>query len=558
MIARWLAAWDARPVRAAALSGVVLAFCHPFVMPGSGGPAHAPILGSVIAWVALVPFLRAVEAIRSKKQMAAAVYACFGLQLALSVYWLDVPINRYGGLPHAVAFGAIVTIALITGAYLVITLCLARWTAARLGVSLRLLVPFFWLLGDHIRGAWIYGYPASGFPWAHLSATQVENPLTRQIAAIGGIELTALWVFAVNLAVLRLLEYRAAGRALFPAGRALVALIVPTLIWGVVWQRAAANSGEGSGTWRVGIVQGNLSQDIKNQINNRARYMLGIQRRLTAELSLKEPDILLWSEVTFPYALDRNNPQVSARALGLPEGGPVPALSLIGATVAWEEKGEVCGADAECGVGDRCHLGRCSGYRIHNSMLALDASMKLLGRTDKHNLVPFGEYVPGATLLNALGIGQLVPIAGRMRPAEKVAPIDTPVGKIGGLICYEGVFPAIPLTLARAGADLLVNPTNDTWYGRTSGPWQHLAFYRFRAVETGLPVVRSANSGISGWFDPSGGDHDLTALDEEAAVVVEVPRAKIRTPWVVLNGAPGWLILAIGPLLLVGATVRRS
>jgi apolipoprotein N-acyltransferase len=233
-------------------------------------------------------------------------------------------------------------------------------------------------------------------------------------------------------------------------------------------------------------------------------------------------------------------------------------LSLIGATVAWEEKGGVCGADADCGMGDRCHAGVCSGYGVHNSMLALDASMQVLGRTDKHNLVPFGEYVPGAVLLNALGIGQLVPVSGRMRPAEKVAPIDTPVGRIGGLICYEGVFSGIPLSLARAGADLLVNPTNDTWYGRTSGPWQHLAFYRFRAVETGLPVVRSANSGISGWFDPSGADHELTALDEEVAAMVEVSRAKISTPWVVLNGAPGWLILAIGPLLLLGATVRRS
>jgi apolipoprotein N-acyltransferase len=243
--------------------------------------------------------------------------------------------------------------------------------------------------------------------------------------------------------------------------------------------------------------------------------------------------------------------------LGLPKGLPAPPLSLIGATVAWEEDGAECAADAECGVGDRCRSGRCNGYRVHNSMLALDASMKMLGRADKHNLVPFGEYVPGATLLNALGIGQLVPMAGRMRPAEAVAPIDTPLGKIGGLICYEGVFPAIPLSLARAGADLLVNPTNDTWYGRTSGPWQHLAFYRFRAIETGLPVVRSANSGISGWFDPSGADHGLTALDQEVAVIVEVPRAKVRTPWVVTNGAPGWLILAVGPLLLIAAARRR-
>jgi apolipoprotein N-acyltransferase len=139
-----------------------------------------------------------------------------------------------------------------------------------------------------------------------------------------------------------------------------------------------------------------------------------------------------------------------------------------------------------------------------------------------------------------------------------VEPVKTPVATIGGLICYEGVFPGIPLRLRLKGANLLVNPTNDTWYGRTSGPWQHLAFYRFRAVETGLSIARSANSGISGWFDPAGNEYDLTELDAEVAKVSTIPLPVIDTPWVVTRGLPGVLILLVAPMLLIGGGLRRA
>ena len=171
--------------------------------------------------------------------------------------------------------------------------------------------------------------------------------------------------------------------------------------------------------------------------------------------------------------------------------------------------------------------------------------------------MPFGEYVPGREILSLFGIDKLVPVAGRMRPAERLMPIETPLGKIGGLICYEGVFPVASLRLVEQGATLLVNPTNDTWYGATSGPWQHLEFYRMRALETGRPIIRVANSGISGWFDPLGRAYDLTTLDEEVASIVQVNRATVETPYVRLGGAPSWLILAVAPILLLFAWLRR-
>ena len=81
----------------------VLAGCHPFVVPGSGGPPHLPLLGATVAWVALIPLLRTIDSVERKRDLIAVAYLSFGLQLAVSVYWLDVPISRFGGLPHIVA-----------------------------------------------------------------------------------------------------------------------------------------------------------------------------------------------------------------------------------------------------------------------------------------------------------------------------------------------------------------------------------------------------------------------------------------------------------------------
>ena len=544
---------DAHPYKAAVLTGIVLAFCHPFVVPGSGGPPHLPLLGATVAWVALIPLLRTIDSVERKRDLIAVAYLSFGLQLAVSVYWLDVPISRFGGLPHIVAVLAIVAIALITGAYVAVGFLAARWTASRLGWSMRWVLPFFWLSTDFIRGAWIYGYPLSGFPWAHLSATQVEHPLTRQLAAIAGIDGIGLWLFAVNAAILSWLEASSKRRATL----GVAALVVPALVWGVAWTLRVEREVQEAKRLSVGIVQGNLSQDIKNQVGNRQAYMLKIQRRLTDQLARQNPDVILWSEVTYPSLVKRDEPNLTARDLGYSAKAPAPPVSLIGASVYWMTEENACSSDADCALGARCRQQRCLGYNLHNSLLALDHNIQLLGRSDKHNLVPFGEYVPGEGILGLLGIRQLVPVAGRMRPAEQVAPVKTPVATIGGLICYEGVFPEIPLRLRLSGANLLVNPTNDTWYGRTSGPWQHLAFYRFRAVETGLSVVRSANSGISGWFDPAGREHDLTELDTERAFVAQVPVAVIETPWVVTRGVPGLVILWLAPALLVFAALRR-
>jgi apolipoprotein N-acyltransferase len=121
---------------------------------------------------------------------------------------------------------------------------------------------------------------------------------------------------------------------------------------------------------------------------------------------------------------------------------------------------------------------------------------------NKVHLVPFGEYTPCRTYLSFLD--KMSVANGEFYPGRTLKPVVSGAGKLGVLICYEGIFPDISREIVRNGAQVLINMTNDAWYDNTSAPYQHLAFYVFRAVETDRYVIRSSNTGISAIIDPRG------------------------------------------------------
>jgi apolipoprotein N-acyltransferase len=125
-----------------------------------------------------------------------------------------------------------------------------------------------------------------------------------------------------------------------------------------------------------------------------------------------------------------------------------------------------------------------------------------IGLYNKVHLVPFGEYTPLLTYFPFLE--KLTAAGGNFIPGDGHTPIKTDMGDVGILICYEGIFSYITIETVRAGAQVLVNLTNDAWYDRTSAPFQHFAFYIFRAIETDRYVLRAANTGISAIIDPKG------------------------------------------------------
>jgi apolipoprotein N-acyltransferase len=154
------------------------------------------------------------------------------------------------------------------------------------------------------------------------------------------------------------------------------------------------------------------------------------------------------------------------------------------------------------------------GIRYYNSAYLVGPTGKVVGKYDKVHLVPYGEYVPLKRYFPFLG--KIVEAVGDFDSGQKGQVLSWGNERIGMLICFEAIFPELARSMVQNGAQLLINITNDAWFGKSSAPYQHLSMVVFRAVENHLVVARAANTGISAYVDPVGRLLDQTPLFEEA------------------------------------------
>jgi apolipoprotein N-acyltransferase len=188
---------------------------------------------------------------------------------------------------------------------------------------------------------------------------------------------------------------------------------------------------------------------------------------------------VIWAETAVPFLLD-GEPELRAQLAGI-----VPRDGLL-----------ITGAPRLGGPGDP--------PRLWNSLHGLDETGAIVGTYDKHHLVPFGEYTPLRSVLGWLGLGKLAVGAQGFSAGPGVVTLDLPgLPPFSPLICYEVIFPG-RVVAEGARPQWLLNLTNDAWFGNSSGPYQHFAAARIRAVEEGLPLVRVANNGITAVVDPYG------------------------------------------------------
>ncbi|MDH3809726.1 MAG: apolipoprotein N-acyltransferase, partial [Desulfuromonadales bacterium] len=245
----------------------------------------------------------------------------------------------------------------------------------------------------------------------------------------------------------------------------------------------------------VAVVQGNIPQGHKwrpeNQISTVKTYR---------DLSLRAEqegakELILWPEAAMPFYFQ--------------DGGPL-ADSVAG--LATEAKTSLL-------FGSPAYRRDSGALRYLNSAYLLSPTAEVQGRSDKVHLVPFGEYVPLGKFLPF--VNKLVAGIGDYSPGE-INPLPIGAHKLGVLICYEVIFPELAREYVRQGSDLLVNITNDAWFGKSSAPWQHLAMARFRAIENRVWMARAANTGISAFIAPSGKVVKQTGLFETAFLSSEV------------------------------------
>ena len=367
------------------------------------------------------------------------------------------------------------------------------------------------------------GYLFTGFPWAMAGHIWIETPVAQVAALSGALGLSALsFALAALLAQLgRALWRHRRGRA---AGLGTLAALVLALSWAWGAQRLAEPEPPARDI-RLRLVQPNAPQDLKwDRDFAEVFFFRHLDLSAMPAADGRVPDLVIWSETAVPFLLNR------------------PGAGLIMAA------GSTNGAPLVLGVQRQDEEGR-----FFNSLAVLGEGGGVDALYDKHHLVPFGEYVP---LLGAWaaewGIGGLAAQAlSGYTPGPGPALVDLgAAGRVLPLICYEAVFARNLRGTERA--DWLLQLTNDAWFGAWSGPFQHLAQARLRAIEQGLPLVRAANTGVSAVIDARGRMVASLGLDLVGVVDADLPAARAPTPYARWGDGP-WLVvlaLAMGAMAL--------
>ncbi len=421
---------------------------------------------------------------------------------ALALFWIIEPflvdIPRHGWMAPFALFFVSTGFALFWG----LAFGVAHWRGGRARQVL-FAVPLLCAV-ELIRGLIL-----TGFPWAMIGHIWTDHPAL-QLAALGGAGLLTLFTLAIS--ALPILVGRPA------IGVAFAAFLLAGG-WGYGAAVLARPDAPATGK-TVRLVQPNASQHLKWDPAHAGKFFER-QLAMTREPADTEIDLIIWPETSLATRLDQAEVAIQAIA-DAAQGAPV----IFG------------GNDVVDGT-----------YR--NTMVSLNGAGDRADSYYKHHLVPFGEYVPLGDLLATFGISGMAARDGAgygTGPGPQLIEIEG-VGRALPLICYELIFPRHLRTAERP--DFILQITNDAWFGNISGPYQHLAQARLRAVEQGLGLVRAANTGITAAIDARGRVLRETPLNEAGFLDTDLPGA---LPPTLYTKVQDWAIAVILLVLLIVAT----
>jgi apolipoprotein N-acyltransferase len=437
-----------------------------------------------------------------------------GVHFAVALSWLTEPFRVDPGLTGWLAIPALAAAAIGFGLFWAGAARVGRWLSAG-GSAAPVVLAACFGLAELLRS-----YVLTGFPWALPGHVLIGSPAL-PAAALGGAHGLG-WAVLAGAGLLASARPLAmgAGAALWVAPLAAGALLPPAP---VPDETAPV----------IRLVQPNAPQHLKWDPG-----WIGVFFRRALELTSAAPergagsrelDLVLWPETTLPALLENS---VEARE------------AIAGSTAA----PVVLGAQ-------RYAL---DGMPRNSLALLQGDGGRVEAVLDKHHLVPFGEYLPLPRLFSALGAGPLAArLAGTYRPGPGPALLDLPdIGRALPMICYEAIFPQYLWQVERP--DLLLHLTNDAWFGTRVGPHQHLALARLRAAESGLPLLRAANTGISAVIDARGEVIAALPLGEAGRLDATLPPAMPPTLYVRTGDwlALGLLVLTLGAAVVTGRMTR--
>jgi len=464
-----------------------------------------------VAWFALVPYLF-VCLKRSggwKGILLAHLLFCAAFFGGL-LYWIPGVLVHYGDLPAVIGWTALLLVVLLLALVSVVFPILVGWTAQWSQVHAAFAAAGFWVFGELLRNK----LPFNGFPWGSVGYSQLGYPWVIQTADLGSVYLVSGLVVLVNAGLLTAIWWR---RYLLTAFAG--ALFVLANLYGFyrinVWTPSPAGSIE------VGVCQGDIG--LKGDLEHYAEKYFKTLPRLFEEAAGQGARWVIFPEAQNPYRFERD---FYFREFWSAKARTYGTYLLFNNTTSDE-----------------------AGY--YNSALLLDPSGDMVYRYDKSHLVPFGEYLPLSGLF-----GNVPALVAEVSSFRAGVPGD--VGKVGDipfgtLICFEGIFPELARAAVDRGALVLVQITNDGWFGNTAAPAQHLQIAAVRAIETRRHLIRAANTGYSAFISPWGEIEERTELFKETEIVRTIHPATDTSPFLLFGYWPAYLVIMVSLSMAVAA-----
>ncbi|WP_040975793.1 apolipoprotein N-acyltransferase [Necropsobacter massiliensis] len=487
---------------------------------GLGVFAFSPFDLWGVAYLSLIGLLFVAKTERKKTALFGAFL--WGMSFfTFGVNWLHVSIHQFGGAPLLISYLLVALLA----AYLSLYPLLFAYLVQRFQVRGAAVFPVIWTLTEFLRG-WLF----TGFPWLQFGYTQIDSPFAGLAPLFGveGLSFFVMWVSAVLFSIVS---------ALLNAPKKLNIALAHTVLLLVIGGLSALSSNLDyvrkveDKALNISLVQGNIEQNLKWDPAY-AYQTFEIYSKLINQ-QLGKTDLIILPEAALPVWENEIRPFFDTLQQAAQRAG---SELLIGTVYEDETRGKLLN----------------SIINIGNPTLPYRPDTA--NRYSKHHLVPFGEYVPLEHLLRPLGTVFNLPMSAFQQGDKIQPPLLAKNRRFTPAICYEIIFGAQLQQNLTAESDFILTISNDAWFGDSIGPWQHLQMARMRALETGKPVIRATNTGITVFIDEKGKIVAQAPQFTETVLTHRIAPTEGKTPYAVLGTMPLYLLSAV-LILLRGAGV---
>jgi apolipoprotein N-acyltransferase len=490
----------------------------PWIAAASGGVlaflGYAGFEQFYLEWICLVPVLWAISGQTPGRAFLIGWVAGI-VEHGGGFSWIVTMLQQFADMPWPLAALGLLLLAAANGMLFAIWASATRLISRDAGWNAVWVSPVVWTAAEKF---WPQLFPN------YLGASQYRLSLVTQIADLTGILGVTFLVVYANSTVYAVIE-RIRGRQLHPWRPAAVfaAVAAMVLVYGAVRISMVDRAASSAGTLAVGLVQTNRGAGEKRV--DQALFLREHQE-LSRELVAAQPlDIIVWPESILGIDLATREGVVPPSLLG-----DLRTPVLFGALLRLDERGE---------------------SRTYNSAVLADGSGRIAGTYDKMVLVPFGEYIPFGDTFPRLYSWS--PSSGRFRRGENSEPLRLHGHTLSVNICYEDIFPEQIRMLMQGGRnnripEVMFNLTNDSWYGNTVEPMEHLVLATFRSIEHRRALIRSTNTGISAIVDPVGRISHRTVQWTKASLTGRIPLMQGRTVYAVVGDWIGWACAMIALL----------